>query len=189
MKKFLKSIKHAFIRMGKSLKKGMKKILDPLKHTFIRIGKSLKEGFQKDQKRIAKYIICFTAVFHLILSNIQIQAINKLTNEICGIYMFMFVLLGFVCLFNAIRLKTPSGRKIFFSILMLLAVISVGGLLVGVYLDALMHQNNVMVVPVVMGLVFSILIIALYLFGLVETIIAFAYYKKTQKHEEQELNA
>jgi hypothetical protein len=167
----------------------MKKFLLTLKHAFIRIGASLKEGFKHDQKRISKYIICFTAILHLIFSNIQIQAINKLTNEICGIYMFMFVLLGFVCLFNAIRLKTPSGRKIIFSILMLLAVIGVGGLLISVYLDALMHQNNVMVTPVVMGLVFSIIIIALYLFGLVEIIIAFATYKKSQKEEEKKVAA
>lgn len=167
----------------------MKKFLQSLKHAFTRIKSSLIEGFKKDQKRIAKYIICFTAVLHLIFSNIQIQAINKLTNEICGIYMFLFVLLGFVCLFNAIRLKKIEGKKIVFSIIMLLAVIGVGGMLVSIYLDALLHQNNVMVTPVVMGLVLSIIVIALYLFGLVETIIAYASYKKTQNEVEKKAEA
>ncbi len=173
----------------KKSKNSFSKFFSNLGASLKRLGASLKDGFKNDQKRIAKYIISFTAVLHLILSNIQIQAINKLTNEICGIYMFMFVLIGFICLFNAIRLKTPTGKKIIFSIIMLVAVMGVGGMLLSIYVDALLHQNNVMVAPVIKGIILSILVIALYLFGLVETIIAYAFYRKNIKKEAKKADA
>ena len=73
----------------------------------------------KSPKTLAMYIISFTAVLHLILSGVQIRAISALTDQICGIVMFMFVLIGFVCLFNAIRLKEITFRKILFCMLFL----------------------------------------------------------------------
>ena len=79
------------------MKEKMKSFFASLGHFFKRIFLSFKEGLKHDQKRIAKYVICFAAILHLLLSNTQIQAINKLSNEICGIYMFMFVLIGFAC--------------------------------------------------------------------------------------------
>lgn len=166
------------------MKEKMKSFFASLGHFFKRIFLSFKEGLKHDQKRIAKYVICFAAILHLLLSNTQIQAINKLSNEICGIYMFMFVLIGFACLFNAIRLKEPSRKKIVFPMIMLILVMVFGGLLVYVYIDALMHQRNLLKSFVINGMILSIVIIALYLFGLVETIIAHVSYLKSQKKEK-----
>lgn len=171
------------------MKKRLKNFKEKVTHACKALKNSLVEAFLHDQKKIAKYLICFSAVVHLLLSSIQIEAINKLTNQICGITMFLFVLLGFVCLFNAIRLKEPKGRKIIFSIIMLVLVIGTGVYLLTIYFDALMHQKDIMAGPVISGVILSIVVIALYLFGLVETIVAYICYHNNLKKEKEIANA
>ncbi len=171
----------------------MKKVLKSFKEKVVHICKTLKnslvDAFLHDQKKIAKYLICFSAVMHLLLSSVQIEAISKLTNQICGITMFLFVLFGFVCLFNAIRLKEPRGRKIVFSIIMLVLVIGTGVYLLTIYFDALMHQKDIMASPVISAVILSVVVLALYLFGLVETIVAYLCYHNKLKKEKEIANA
>lgn len=167
----------------------LKQCLIWIKNCLKKLFKDFKDAFLHNQIIVAKYFICISAVLNLVLSSIQIQAISKLSNQICGIVMFMFVLIGFVCLFNAIRLKEPKGGKVLFSILMLGLVIATGGYLMSIYFDALMHQKDIIASPVISAIILSIIVIAFYLFGLVETIIAYVCYRKKLKNKNKIVNA
>lgn len=174
------------------IKKFFVKVGSFIKRIFLKYWHAVVDAFLHDQKKIAKYIICLSAILHLILSSYQIQAINKLSNELCGIAMFLFILFGFVCLFNAIRLKEPKGKNLIFSILMLVLTIGTGGYLLSIYFDSLAHQKNLvedaaMAAAVKQGVTLSIVVLALYLIGLVETIVACIYYHKTLKKKNKEI--
>ncbi|MCM1130877.1 MAG: hypothetical protein NC310_03945 [Roseburia sp.] len=164
----------------------MKKVFGAIRHFFLKIFASLKDAFLHDQLKIAKYVICTSAVLHLLLSSIQIQAISLLTDQICGVVMFLFVLLGFVCLFNAIRMKQALGKKIIFSILMLLLVMASGVSLVITYFDAFAHQKDLIQAPIIQALILSFIVLTLYLIGLVETIIAYVSYRLHLKSKKEE---
>lgn len=171
----------------KKNKAGFEKIGSFIKRTILKYWHAFVDAFLHDQKAIAKYVISFAAILHLILSSIQIEAISRLINQLCGITMFMFILLGFVCLFNAIRLKEPKGKSIVFSIVMLCLVMAAGVYLITIYFNALATQKNVAVGPISNGIILSIVILALYLIGLVETIVACVYYHNKKRKEKQEI--
>lgn len=92
--------------------------------------------------KIATIITFATAILHLALTQTQVSALLLLTNEICGIYMFAFVLLGLVCLFNTMRTKSTNSQPFYTSIVLFVATITFGVLLTKIYFDAIATQPN-----------------------------------------------
>ena len=136
----------------------------------------------KKPKTLAMYLISFSALVHLILSSIQIKAISSLTDQICGLVMFIFILFGFVCLFNAIRLKEITVKKLLFCLFFLLVVIGFGSWLLYIYFYSLANQPGVEVGNVVPGIILSIGAMTLYLIGLILTVVAY-FVEKKEKEE------
>lgn len=163
------------------LKNTLAKIFIGLFNLFKKIVLDVKDNPAKTATRI----VVFTAIIHLILSNIQIKTLTVLENEISGFVMFMFILIGLACLFNAIRFKDLTIRKIILTIVMLLAVIGVGSYLVYIYVYAIGHQNLLKSSEVMPGIILSSVMLGLYLFGLVETIIAVVVAAKNGKINEK----
>lgn len=135
--------------------------------------------------KTATRIVVFTSIIHLILSNIQIKTLTVLENEISGFVMFMFILIGLACLFNAVRFKDLTIRKIILTIVMLLVVIGVGSYLVYIYVYSIGHQNLLKASEVMPGIILSSVILGLYIFGLIETIIAVIVAAKNGKINEK----
>lgn len=140
-------------------------------------------------KELSKYLICFTAVMHLIISHLQISSISALTDQICGFAMFFFILLGFACLFNALRSKVLTTKSFILSLVMLLATIGFGAWLLSIYFNAFSTQNNLklsqdnligdlMKSPILPGITVSCLVILLYVVGIILLIIGFIFEKK-----------
>lgn len=133
----------------------------------------------KSPKLMSKYIIVFTAVLHLLISHLQIQSISLLNDQICGFVMFFFILFGFACLFNAIRMVKVTLKKLIFSLVMLLITLGFGGWLLYIYFSSLQSQMNLAISDILPGIIVSLLIIVLYLWGIIELIIAYFMERNT----------
>lgn len=136
---------------------------------------SFLQSIKEKSKRItvfgvSKALIIVTALAHLVLSKIQIEALMKLVSELCGLWMFFFVLLGLVCLFNAIRNKHGKVSITIFSVVMLLLTCVCGGILISYYLDAIKNQNKLETAPVYKAVALSIVVMVVYAFGIVGTV-------------------
>ncbi len=147
---------------------------------LLKLFKKIGVSFVNNPSVFAKYFISAVALMHLVLSSIQITTITVLENEICGVAMFLFILFGLVCLFNAIRLKQFTIKKMIFPIVMLLVCIGTGLWLVSIYFERLNNQQVLDHSVVVKGIVFSFIIVGCYLLGLVQTIRAYFIAKKVQ---------
>jgi hypothetical protein len=91
---------------------------------------------------LAKIILLFSSIANLIVSSTYVNAILKMENAICGFVMFMFVLLGLVVLFQAVRMVDD-----YFSGAILAIIACIITVIVGVYLyylcnTALLTQSN-----------------------------------------------
>ncbi len=137
-------------------------------------------------KLLAKYIISFTAVFHLIISNLQISSISSLTDQICGFAMFFFILLGFACLFNAIRMQDITLKSFLISVFFLLLTMGFGIWLLSIYFIAIDSQANLNVNNVIPGITVSFIVLALYFISLILLIISFIQEKKKKLNEVKE---
>ena len=164
---------------------GLKNALVKIFVGIFNLLKKLVLDVKNNPAKTATRVIVFAAIIHLILSNIQIKTLTVLENEISGFVMFMFVLVGLACLFNAVRFKDLTIRKIILTIVMLLAVIGIGSYLVYIYVYSIGHQNLLKASEVMPGIILSSVMLALYLFGLIETIIAVVIAAKNGKINEK----
>lgn len=145
-------------------------------------------GFLKNPKSMFKLFVCFTAVLHLVLSHLQIASISVLTNQICGFVMFFFILLGFVCLFNAIRTKEITLKRFIITTLMTGLTLGFGIWLLSIYFSSINTQLNLDVAKVMSGIVLSIIVLALYFVGYVFYIIAYIFELKHLYDDEDDEN-
>ncbi len=135
----------------------------------------------KNPKKLALYLISLTAIIHLILSSIQIKAISALTDQICGLVMFMFILIGFVCLFNALRLKEVTIKKLLFCSFFIILDIAFGVWLLYIYFYSVNNQPGIELDKVIPGIVLSICVIVFYLTGLILTTVSYFKERKVIK--------
>lgn len=134
--------------------------------------------FIKNPKSMFKFFVCLSALLHLILSHLQISSISALTDQICGFSMFFFVLLGFVCLFNAIRTKTIKITNLILTTILIAITIGFGAWLLSIYFSAIKNQNNLNVNNIISGITLSFIVIGLYVIGYIEFIIGFIFEKQ-----------
>lgn len=134
---------------------------------------------------VAKIIISITAILHLVLSRTHIRALLQLETEICGLWMFMFILLGLVALFNAIRNKEGKISTTIFSIIVLALTCLCGIMLMTFYFKGINEQEKINTAIVNQAVVLAIVMIALYAIGTVFTVIGmFKNYSKNKKSKE-----
>ncbi len=122
----------------------------------------------------AKILICAVAILNMISIPTYSDALLLLENEICGFWLFGFMLFGLVAIFGAIRLDPNKlGRVIFLSVSLAMALLF-AVLLLNVMLDALYNQAS-LTNPVVVadGINFGILICSGYGIGLVAAPLAY----------------
>lgn len=135
----------------------------------------------KNPKKLALYLISLTAIIHLILSSVQIKAISALTDQICGLVMFMFILIGFVCLFNALRLKEVTIKKLLFCSFFIILDIAFGGWLLYIYFYSVNNQPGIELDKVIPGIILSICVIVFYFTGLILTTVSYFKERKAIK--------
>ena len=139
-----------------------------LKIKFDHFWKNLKN---KTVLSFAKYVIVLTALLHLVLSSIHIEALFQLETQLCGLWMFFFILLGLGCLFNAIRNTKGKISTTIFSILMLLLTCAAGVVLMTYYFKGMAEQPNIQTGSIIKAIVLSIVMIVFYAVGGVLTVI------------------
>lgn len=109
----------------------------------------------------AKVIIAVTAIMHLVLTSIHVDALLLLENEICGFIMFLFVLFGLVTLFETSRIKEEGPEKLL-TILFSLLTSAMGIYLITIYREAIRIQASLEVATVRKAIIFSLVIIGAY---------------------------
>ncbi|MCD7754788.1 MAG: hypothetical protein LUJ09_00390 [Firmicutes bacterium] len=82
---------------------------------------------------LTRILVVVYSVMNLILSNRHINALLKLQNEICGFYMFAFVLVGLMMLFEASRMKELRLAVLVRGIVISALEILMGSLLLAIY--------------------------------------------------------
>ncbi len=96
---------------------------------------------------ILKCIIAISSIMHLFFSNIHIRALLKLTDEICGFIVFMFVLSGLLLLFESTRIVGTSKNKTLVHILLFsFFQFGLGTKLVSIYLNEFAIRDKMDVV-------------------------------------------
>ena len=103
------------------------------------------ESFIQQIKNLRLFSVCklsigLISIIHLILANIHVAGLLKLENEICGFVMFVSIIFGLVCFFQASRSKLNNKRELI--PLQLFIVITLSSLiaLAGIYLNAINSQ-------------------------------------------------
>lgn len=143
------------------------------------IWKNLKSRTSLDY---AKYLISLTALLHLILSSIHIKALYQLETELCGLWMFLFILTGLICLFNAIRNKKGLVSTTIFSVVMIGVTCACGIVLLNYYLTGIREQSKIEAGVVQSGVVLAIAMMVCYITGAVLTVMGmFKNYKINKK--------
>jgi len=112
---------------------------------------------------IARAIIMIVSIVHLIFTNIHVNALLLLENEICGFVMFLFVLMGLVALFEATRIKKEKMAERIFTVLICFGTSGIGLYLVSIYKNAIAVQHSLNVSVVNKALIFSMAIILAYI--------------------------
>lgn len=117
----------------------------------------------KQLTNIAKAIIMIFAMGHLIFTNIHVSALLLLENEICGFIMFLFVLAGLVALFETTRIRSGEKKERVLTVIISFAAAGLGCYLASIYRSAIAVQRALDVAVVNKALVFSTVIIAVYI--------------------------
>ena len=116
--------------------------------------------------KVAKLLVSAVALIHLIVSPIHVSGLLLLENLISGFIMFLFILLGLLALFNALRTKEGQIGSMIAEIAILAVVIAVGIVLSFIYADAIQNQATLSDVPTVQkALILSIGVCSLYALG------------------------
>ncbi len=117
--------------------------------------------------KISKYILMITPLIHLVLCTAHIDALTKLSSQLSGFAMFMFILTGLLCLFNATRVSDVTIKDLIKSTIFILINISFGIWLIIFYTEGSVTNNSSDQVTVTLAMVLSIAIICAEIVGLV----------------------
>lgn len=111
---------------------------------------------------VAKGLVGLAAIGHLVFTSIHVKALLLLENEICGFFMFLFVLFGLVALFEATRIQEGHRLEKVFTAVMCGVTSGMGLLLVSIYRDAIANQRGLEPALVTRAVGFSMILIAIY---------------------------
>lgn len=94
---------------------------------------------------VGKAFAILAACCNLIFYPVHVDGMLKMTNDLCGISMFLFVLLGLVTLFQATRAQgDKKGRfGVILELAALIATVAAGAALYGMYGDAIVTQVGI----------------------------------------------
>lgn len=128
--------------------------------------------------KIHKFIIAITAVLNLGLTSVHIDALGSTDVPISGFFMFMFILIGMLCLFNVTRIEKNKISSIIISSVAIVITMSFGITLVALYFKgvSLGLERGIDLTSIYMGIGVSIVILVAYLTGLV--FMALSMFKK-----------
>lgn len=132
----------------------------------------------------AKLLIAAAAIVHLIFTNIHTKALLLLENEICGFYMFIYVLMGLVLLFECTQIKPGHDlEKILIAVLT--AIMSVPALLlIHIYLSACRTQRQLDTAVVMRAVTMSAALLAVFAAAAVMLLVDMALEKRGKRHEK-----
>ena len=146
-----------------------------VKYLLSKLAFLIKSLFHNPIK-LSNLFVAIAGVVHLIVSSIQISTINMLSNQECGIVLFMFILVGLAAVFNATRFKEAKGGRVIFVVAILSIVIGFGIWLLAIYFNAYFNQTNANQEQIIKGVILSIIMISFYAIGIVGAI--WAYFKR-----------
>lgn len=133
---------------------------------------------------IARALIACAAVAHLIFTSVHTRALLLLENEICGFYMFIFILMGLVLLFECTQIK-PGVRlqKILTSAFALVTAVP-AVLLIQIYLAACRTQRQLDTAVVMKAVYLSVILLGAFLVAALLLMIDVALSKRGEKREK-----
>lgn len=133
---------------------------------------------------IARMMISAAAVAHLIFTNIHTRALLLLENEICGFYMFIFVLMGLVLLFECTQLK--PGRELEKVLIVIFTLVTAvpASLLIRIYLSACRTQRQLDTAVVMRAVTMSVILLAVFAAAAVLLLIDIILETRGKKHEK-----
>ena len=112
---------------------------------------------------IARLLIASAAIVHLILTNVHTQALLLLENEICGFYMFFFVLMGLVLLFECTQIKPEHSLQKVMTVVFSFVTAVPAVLLIRIYLAACQTQRQLNTAVVMKAVYLSVILLCVYL--------------------------
>ena len=154
-----------------------KTVKGEMKYLLSKIAFGIKSLFKKPIK-LSNFFVVIAGIVHLIISTIQINTINTLSNQECGVVLFMFILVGLAAVFNATRFKEAKGPRVIFVVAVLAVVIGFGVWLLAIYFNAYTNQANANKGQIMKGVIVSILMLACYFVGVVGALWAYIKRKK-----------
>ena len=140
----------------------------------------LKHLICVDNLGFARVIVTVFSILSLALSLSYIRAIQQVTNNWTGLFMFAFILFGLISIFNVIRLKEAYSAKSFFVIGVLLLTIVCGVVLIILTIGGI--QAGIRLNRVYQGVILAAIICVGYLIG--TTYILMAFFKERKQFKE-----
>lgn len=111
---------------------------------------------------VARLLIASAAIAHLILNNVHTRALLLLENEICGFYMFIFVLMGLVQLFECTQIKPGHSLQKIMSVVFSLVTAVPAILLIRIYLEACRTQRQLDTAVVMRAVYLSVILLCVF---------------------------
>lgn len=133
-----------------------------------------------DHLSFARVIVTLFSVLSLALSLSFIRAIQQVTNNWTGLFMFAFILFGLISIFNVIRLKEAYSLKTFF-VLGILALTVICGLVL-IILTISGIQKGIRLNRVYEGIIVTAIISVGYCIGIFYILLA--YFKERKQFRE-----
>lgn len=112
---------------------------------------------------IARLLIASAAIAHLILTNVHTRALLLLENEICGFYMFFFILMGLVLLFECTQIKPEHSLQKIMTVVFGLVTAVPAVLLIRIYLAACRTQRQLDTAVVMRAVYLSVILLVVFL--------------------------
>lgn len=120
---------------------------------------------------IAKGIVVFVAVVHLIFTNIHVNALLLLEHELCGFVMFLFVLSGLLALFETTRIRDNQVKEKIITVCICFLTSGLGMYLIMIYRNAIASQASLDAATVNKAVIFSTAIAVAYVVAAILIII------------------
>lgn len=133
---------------------------------------------------IARVLIAGAALAHLIFTNIHTRALLLLENEICGFYMFIFVLMGLVLLFECTQIRPGHDFQKLVTVVFVLVTAVPAGLLIRIYLAACRTQRQLDTAVVMRAVYMSVILLAAFLIAAVLLVVDMALARRGGKREK-----
>ncbi len=132
----------------------------------------------------ARVLIAAAAIAHLIFTNVHTRALLLLENEICGFYMFAFVLMGLVLLFECTQIKPEHYLPGIMTVVFTLVTAVPAVLLIRIYLSACRTQQQLDTAVVMRAVVLSVAMLAAFLAASLLLVIDMTLSKRGDKREK-----